>query len=438
MQRQSMPSIGDRRVLWTLVAAVLALQAMVVFLRELPGAGHPVPKDFAQYYVAGLVLRSGEPDALYFTDMQTGLTTARFPESRFAQLAAKKGILDTSYYIYPPWVGLLYAPFTLLSPYQALVTVYALSWLMTLATMALLARSLPAGGWIASAAVFLLLIHTPPFLAGVDAGQASIPVLLLAALFAHAMWRRKDIQAGTWLALMTGIKLFPVLFVPYLLVTRRWRVLLAFAGAGAVILGLSVAVAGVDAHLRFLRLMLAYMRTSTPLAANQSVTGFLFRLTGAASPREWSILPIPPAVAWGARLVLLSWLGLTLWLVDRLRRRGGPWAEPVAFSLALIWVFSAASNVWLHHLVALAVPFTVGGAWLISRLRGPWWGGIFLWTTAWAGLFLFASYYRIAGLERGPAFDLLVSFPLYGTVLLYALLARIARRETSAPPVPLG
>jgi hypothetical protein len=429
MHEHATPPVGDRRILWVLVGAVILLQAMVVFLREIPGAGHPVPKDFAQYYVAGLALRHGEPDALYFTDMQTGLTTARFPESRFAELAREKGILDTSYYIYPPWVGLLYAPFTVLSPYRALVAVNVLSWIMTILALVLLARVLPAGGWVAAAATFALLIHTPPFLIGIAAGQASIPVLLLAALFGQAMWRGKDVQAGIWLAIMTGIKLFPVLFVPYLLVTRRWRVLIAFVGAGVVILGLSVGVAGIDAHVRFLKLMLAYMRTSTPLAANQSVTGFLFRLVDPVSPWVWSILPVPPALAWGARAVLLGWLGLTLWLVDRLRRRGGPWWEPVAFSLALIWVFSAASNVWLHHLVALAVPFTVAAAWFVSRLRRPWWGGFALWTAAWAGLYLYAAYYRIAGLADNPAFNLLVSFPFYGVILLFVLTALIARRE---------
>ena len=56
----------------------------------------------------------------------------------------------------------------------------------------------------------------------VDSG---IPVLLMVVLFGRALWRRREVEAGIWLALVTGIKLFPILFVPYLVITRRWRAL---------------------------------------------------------------------------------------------------------------------------------------------------------------------------------------------------------------------
>ncbi len=424
------PALG--RPLLLLVASVLALQGLMVFLREFPGPSKPVPKDFAQYYIAARVLMEREPDALYFTDIMTGLTTRRFPGSRFAAIGAGAGIEDTSYYIYPPWVGLLYVPVAGLSPYRALVVVYLVNWILALAALFLLARSLPGWGWPAAAGSFALLIHTTPFLQAIRAGQASVPVLLLIVLFAHALWRRRDIQAGLWLAFVTGMKLFPILFVPYLLVMRRWRALAAFALGGALLLGVSLAAAGWEAHLRYLHLMLDYVKLSTTLSSNQSVTGLILRWMDATSPRHWSVLPIPTATAWAARAVLLAWMAVTLVLADRLRRRGGEWGEPLALALATVWVFSGASNVWLHHLVGLALPFAVAAAWLGARSGAPV-GGFLVWTASWGGLFLFDAYYRVGGGGHGRVFNLLVSLPLFGAVLLYLLLARLAVTEASSP-----
>ena len=193
-------------------------------------------------------------------------------------------------------------------------------------------------------------------------------MLLLVVLFGRALWRRREVEAGIWLALVTGIKLFPILFVPYLVIMRRWRALAAFAAAGAAIFAFSIAVAGVDAHVRFYHLMREYMGYSTTLVSNQSITGFLFRLADATSPRVWSVLPIPPAVAWTARVLNLLWFGVATALVLRVRRVPGRWGEILGFSLFSIWVFNSASNVWLHHAVALAIPFAAAAAY---DLAGP-------------------------------------------------------------------
>ena len=427
-----------------LVWVVLLLVAFSVFVRDFPGSGHPVPKDFAQYYVAGMVLARGEPDALYFTDLYRGLTTKRFPESRFAQIAAEAGIVDTSYYIYPPWVGLLYLPLTVLSPYRALVIVYLLNWVLVLLSCFLIARSLPGWGAMAAAAAFTALAVSFPFSHGMRAGQASIAVLFLVTLFGRALWRKRETEAGIWLAVLTGIKIFPVLFVLYLAVLRRWRALAAFAAAGVVLLGISLAAAGFDAHLRYLRLVREYAGYSTTLISNQSVTGFLMRLTNDTDPTKWSVLPIPAGVGWAARWITLAWLGVTLWITERLRRQGGPWWEPLAFSLSVIWVFTSAANVWIHHLVVLALPGAVAAAWAGSRSRSP--GGWFLfWGAAWAVFVAFEVIYRLpSGRLPSVVPALLGSAPLAGAVLLYLLLWRMACRERSrstpifAPPAETG
>ena len=376
-----------------------------------------------------MVLLRGEPEALYFTDLYTGLTTARFPESRYAQIAAEAGILDSSYYIYPPWVGVLYAPLTFLSPYRALLVTYVLGWLMTGLALALLAKEIPQKGWAAAAAAGALLIVSTPFGQAIRAGQASIPVLLLVVLFGRGLWRRREVEAGIWLALATGIKLFPVLFVPYLVITRRWRALASFAAAGAALLAFSVAVAGVDAHVRFYHLMQVYMGYSTTLVSNQSITGFLFRLADATSPRVWSVLAIPPGVAWTARVLNLLWFGVVVALVLRARRVPGRWGEILGFSLFSIWAFNSASNVWIHHAVALAIPFTAVAAYYLAGRGDARRSDVLLWGLGWGGIFFLDVINRLGALIDRPSFVLLVSLPLYGTLILFGLIARLVLRE---------
>jgi hypothetical protein len=300
---------------------------------------------------------------------------------------------------------------------------------MTGFALALLAREIPQRGWGAAAAAAALLIVSTPFGQAIRAGQASIPVLFLVVLFGRALWRRREVEAGIWLALVTGIKLFPILFVPYLVILRRWRALAAFAAAGFALLAFSVTVAGIDAHVRFYHLMRDYMGYSTTLISNQSITGFLFRLADATSPREWSVLPIPPAVAWTARALNLVWFGATAALVLRVQRAPGRWGEILGFSLFSIWVFTCASNVWLHHAVALAIPFAAGAAYYLAGRGGAHRGDVLLWGLAWGGILFIDAVYRLGPLVDRPPFVLLASLPLYGTLILFVLLARMALRE---------
>ena len=100
---ESVPPAAPRA--GALIAIGLALLVGLVFVHEMPGPRAPVPKDFAQYYVAGMIIRRGELGTLHFTDLYTGLTSACFPENPFAQIAAEAGILDSSDHSYAPRGG---------------------------------------------------------------------------------------------------------------------------------------------------------------------------------------------------------------------------------------------------------------------------------------------------------------------------------------------
>lgn len=426
-----MTNDAARRAGWILAALVL-LTSAVVFVRELPGASKPIPRDFAQYLVAARILLAQEPDALYFTDALTGITTPSFPGSRYQQIAEEAGLDETSYFIYPPWVGALFAPLTLTTPYRAYLAMYVLNWILAAAAVWVLARALPGGGGLAGWANFLLLIQSFLFVHALAAGQASVLVLFLMVLMARALWRGQDGRAGLWWALLTGLKLFPILYLPYAVALRKWRLLGAFAVWGLLLLAASVLVSDVAAHVRFLDVVRDYGGYTTARATNFSLTALLVRITEGGSLDAWGLTPIPAAVAWVSRVVFALVLAVALrasWIAER---RADRWGRILSFGLMTTWVLCAGANVWSHQLVALALPLQAAAACLLVA-RAP--GRLLpaLWALAWGGLLSFQIYVRAGGAGEGsPFWTGVTALPLLGTLLLMLLLALMIERGPSA------
>src|SRR5262245_16479234 len=90
---------------FALVALALVVASFGAFVRDVRGPARPVPKDFAQYYVAGKLTGTGRLSALYPVDLRTGLTESAPDSSEFARTARACGIVETSYFLYPPWVA---------------------------------------------------------------------------------------------------------------------------------------------------------------------------------------------------------------------------------------------------------------------------------------------------------------------------------------------
>src|SRR5688572_18747841 len=310
-----------------LVLIALLLVAGAVFLRHLPGPGSAIPKDFGQYWVAGRLALDGQLSGLYPVDLARGLVESRFPGTTWTTTAEAAGLSETSYFIYPPWVAVLYAPLALLPPWAAFMLAYSLHWLLFGLAFALLPGLVPRHGRLAAAATFVVLLHSPPFLEALQAAQASLPLFLLVVLLARDLARGRDTRAGLWWALAAGLKLFPVLLVFYGLARRRGRFVAAGAGFGVLLAAISLLAGGIETNLRFVRLVLDHLPYGATYHSNQSVTGFLLRLTAAADPRAWTIVHLEPGLAWAARLVLIATLALTLFLLHRRTRRGEPWDE---------------------------------------------------------------------------------------------------------------
>lgn len=421
------------RALLVLLAAALMIASLAALVRDTRGPGTPLPKDFAQYYVAGKLALRGRLEALYFADLHTGLTQSTFPNSEFARTGREFGIAETSYFLYPPWVAWLYAPLAVLPPWPAFVAARLLAWLALVGGFFLLARAVPACGTEAAVATFALFAFSPPVRAALSTAQASVPLFLLLALFATALARGRERGAGAWWGAMAALKLFPLGFALWLVAVRRWRALVTGVACGLALLLLGIATGGWATTVRFLDLLREHLPYSTPYAPNQSLTGLALRWSSGANPFDWAIVAVPPAIAWGVRVVQLAMLAVTLALVVRTRSRDGAWSEPLGLSLMTVWVLLVAPDAWLHHFVALALPAAVAAARLLDTERGRA-RSLALWIGFGALLFGYDAYERVAGPEAGsPLRTALASTPLVGALVLWALLA-LQMRELKASP----
>lgn len=140
-------------------------------------------------------------------------------------------------FTYPPFAALVLVPFALLASLPAKVVWTALTFLVTLGCLYLLVRTSGRGvvagsvsrthrvAWVAGLSIPVMLSY--PFLHNLGVGQVSLFVVTL-ALFDHLLPRRWQ---GSLVGIAAAIKLTPLVFLPYYLVTKQWRQAAVCTGA---------------------------------------------------------------------------------------------------------------------------------------------------------------------------------------------------------------
>ncbi|HEY3337212.1 MAG TPA: glycosyltransferase 87 family protein [Propionicimonas sp.] len=245
-------------------------------------------------------------------------------------------------FTYPPFAALVLVPFALLASAPAKVIWTALTFVVTLGGLSLLVRSSGRGvvagaasrphqaAWVAGLSIPVMLSY--PFLHNLVVGQVSLFVIAL-ALFDHLLPRRWQ---GSLVGIAAAIKLTPLVFVPYYLVTRQWR-------QAATCVGTFVAATAI-AWLVLPAASLSYWTDKlwqtgrvgrTDSTVNKSLLGLLARQ-----------LPdgVPATLVW---LVVAAAVGLlAYWQAARHLRDGSPMAAALAVG-ALSVAVSPIS--WPHH-----------------------------------------------------------------------------------------
>ncbi|HEY2240557.1 MAG TPA: glycosyltransferase 87 family protein [Streptosporangiaceae bacterium] len=259
-------------------------------------------------------------------------------------------------FTYPPFAAALFglaggAPEIVLKVSMVVLSLASLGWLAWLSIRE--AGWLPRPEWTVAVTTLALLLQ--PVMYTLHLGEVN---LILAALIAADLLRRHD---GAWwqgiaTGVAAGVKLTPLIFVAYLLVTRRPRAAAAatLTFAGTVAAGF-VLLPG-QSHLFWLRgVFLDQRRIGNNFnPANQSLAGMMARLGGGL-----------PAVRpeWIAAALLTGAGGLAV--AALLHRRGQRLAGLACCGLTGVLVSPIS---WTHHWVWL-VPLLVALAAAAWRRR---------------------------------------------------------------------
>lgn len=267
-------------------------------------------------------------------------------------------------FTYPPFAALVLAPFALMPLLVAKTLWTILTFVVVVACLSVLVRG-AAGtphrrpsverqgaahiAWVAGLAVPVLLTY--PFLHNLIVGQVSLFVIAL-ALFDHLLPRRWQ---GVLVGLSAAIKLTPLVFLPYYLLTRQWRQAAVCAGtfAGASALAF-VLLPGPSVAYWTDKLWQTGRVGRTDSTVNKSLLGLLTRQLPDGAPVTLIWLVVAAAVA-----------ALAYWRASRHLREG----EALAATLAVGALSVAVSPIsWPHHQLWLVL----AAAWyLLLRGRTP-------------------------------------------------------------------
>jgi alpha-1,2-mannosyltransferase len=346
-------------------------------------------------------------------------------------------MLDHLGFTYPPFAALLLAPLAWvpLSVDKLAVTglnVLLLVWVLRRALMltshqdatgrpkgVVMSR---AGAWSRAAGLAAAALWLEPISVTLGYGQIN---LLITALVVFDLSRPDEARTkGLAIGVAAAIKLTPLLFIVYLLLSRRRQA----AGVAAVTFVASIALSFIvitrDASAYWFHTIFQTARIGNPMdPVNQSLHGAIARLTGSAQL----------AGGWELLIVAITVCGLAL--AAGASRRGD---EAAGFSLAAVSTLLASPISWSHHWT-LAVPALV----LLSRRayeqRSRALGGavVILGLIGYSYLPEIGESHFVStrGLASLPTTD---PYPLVAMLMLALCAASLARARLRQPRLPAG
>lgn len=259
---------------------------------------------------------------------------------------------EDGFFTYPPFAALCFTPFAFLSGEAG-----ALSWsvLCYLLLALVIGRTLRLAGFrpdlrlqLTSLALAAAATALEPVRTTLWYGQ--INILLMALIFLDLSRPEGSKLRGVGAGVAAGIKLIPLIFLPYLVITRQWRAAATAVAAFAATVAVSWAVLPGDS----VQYWFHAVRDTSHIGelfhpANQSVNGFLARI--------WKPDPSP---GWLWPVLASAVIAIGLCLAKTAHDRGeGP------LGLLLVGLTSCAASpfTWGHHWVWFA-PFA---AWLLAQ-----------------------------------------------------------------------
>ncbi|GAA4255927.1 glycosyltransferase 87 family protein [Dactylosporangium darangshiense] len=245
-------------------------------------------------------------------------------------------------FTYPPFAAVVLVPLALL-PWQLAAVV--LAGVSVAGTVALL--WLRFGRIVPVVAATVLLAAAEPWRDTLSLGQINLVLLTLAALDLLVLLDRSPL-AGVLIGLAAGIKLAPVLFVGYLLLSRRYRAAGVASATALLTVAVGWAVAPGASRRYWTELVWGTDRIGDVASlSNQSLLGAVHRL--GAPGWAWPVLVVAVLAGWAAAVRVFDCaIAAVGHRPHAVRDEAGRWAGLAVTGVA-ICLLSPVS--WLHHLV---------------------------------------------------------------------------------------
>ena len=315
-------------------------------------------------------------------------------------------------FTYPPFAALLFAPwqrtFTSVGLVQAVWTMGNLAALIGVLVLSLrlVKPSLDrVATWRLALALSLPAALLNPVLITIGFGQVNLFVTFLVMwdLLSERRIGKRQMPLGVATGLAAAVKLTPLLFVPYLVMTRRWRgaltCVLTFGACELV----SFAVSPASSRAYWTKAIFQPGRAGDlTIVDNQNLWGVLDRFTHGLLP-DAVMLPL---------LLLTAASGL--WLAALAHRRSSPFLGVLICAVTCLIVSPIS---WVHHMVWV-VPAIL---WLALAPDRPRWGRPLAAATAvlfWSAPVWWVPYKDTSDLHLNPL-QLLAGNSFFFAMLLF-------------------
>ena len=187
-------------------------------------------------------------------------------------------------YKYPPFYGMLFIPLAGFADISVL-RIYRYIDIGLLVATALIWRSMiTARSWWWWIPTMVICANLNPVLETLRYGQIDIVIALLCSICYWCIYHDRDDAAGWLIALMTTMKLYPIVLLGYLILRRRWR------GVRGVVVGMvvfniiAVGVVGWADYVTFVRDVMPIIGGTTAYVENQTIYAFVARLVAPSYP----------------------------------------------------------------------------------------------------------------------------------------------------------
>jgi alpha-1,2-mannosyltransferase len=219
------------------------------------------------------------------------------------------------------------------------------------------------------------------------------------------------------------------LFAIWALIRKDWRFLGGLAATGAIGLGLSVLLFGIQNHIAYLDVLSYMSRHGEGHLSNHSFNGLLHRVTGNDDGLVWSneaFSPYNPIVHVGTLITSLALVVIGLWPRGSTAGMNGLYQ----FQLAALAFTIASPMAWEPHYGVLAPMFAVL---LCAVMTMPAGKARRHWLMALAATFVFAAMHLpVVGLFAHTPLMVLQSYLLFAALGVLFMLWRLSGRSAAA------